>query len=153
MLIYDDIYSWEGWGGRLKLGSGQCRLRIFDLDKDGGRRIAHLKPIIVVVSDIPREPSWTPNQMSVKSCASHIATKVVREFGIDPERMVWVEYYEAPSKDENLRYPGSDRFDEAVFVWREEGALQGGWKPLSPALTDLVRKLLADAADLTEREA
>jgi hypothetical protein len=156
MLIYDGIYSWEGWGGRLNLGSGKCRLKIFDLDRNDGagrqRRVAHMRPIIVVVSDIPREPAWTPNQMSVKSCASHIATKVVGEFGIDPERMVWIEHYEATPPGEGVLYPCEERFDEATFTWRDEGALQKGWKPLSPPLTELVRKLLADAAHATEDE-
>ena len=153
MLIYDDIYSWEGWGGKLKLGSGECRLRIFDLDKGKRRSVAHMKPIIVVVSDLPREPSWTPNQMTVKSCASHIATQVVRKFNIDPDRMIWVEYYEATPEGDTVLYPSEERFDEAVFIWREEGALQGGWKPLSPPLTTLVRKLLSDADNPQEREA
>ncbi len=144
MLIYDDIYAWDGWGGKLKLGSGQCRLRIFDLDKGKRAGVAHLKPIVVVVSDLPREPSWTPNQMSVKSCASHIATQVVRQFDIDPDRMIWVEYYPASAPSEHVRYPSEERFDEALFIWREEGALQGGWKPLSPPLTALVKQLLAE---------
>ena len=33
MLIYDDIFAWEGWGGELRLASGECRLRIIDLKK------------------------------------------------------------------------------------------------------------------------
>jgi hypothetical protein len=156
MLIYDGIYSWEGWGGKLNLGSGRCRMKIFDLDRERGgsrkRSVAHMKPIVVVVSDMPREPSWTPNQMTVKSCASHIATKVVREFNIDPERMLWVEHYEATPPEEDVLYPCEERFDEALFTWREEGALQKGWKPLSPPLRALVQKLLADAADATENE-
>jgi len=153
MLVYDDIYSWEGWGGKLKLGRGECRLRIFDLNQEKGRCVAHMKPIIVVVSDLPRELSWTPNQMTVKSCGSHIATQVVREFNIDPDRMVWVEHYEGTPEGENVLYPNEERFDEATFIWREDGALQKGWKPLSPPLTAIVRKLLADAANLQEREA
>ena len=39
MLIYDDIYSWEGWGGMLRLASGKCRLRIFDLKKGNEKRL------------------------------------------------------------------------------------------------------------------
>jgi hypothetical protein len=29
MMMYDDIFSWEGWGGELRLASGECRLRIY----------------------------------------------------------------------------------------------------------------------------
>jgi len=53
MLVHDDMFSWEGWGGRLKLGSGKCRLRIYDLKKDDKKGLMHLRPIIVVVSDVP----------------------------------------------------------------------------------------------------
>jgi len=34
MLIYDGVYAWKGFGGMLKLASGQCRLRIYDLTRD-----------------------------------------------------------------------------------------------------------------------
>ena len=53
MMIYDDIFSWEGWGGRLRLASGECRLRIFDLQKKKAGGLAYLRPIIVLVSDVP----------------------------------------------------------------------------------------------------
>ena len=33
MLIVDDVFAWEGWGGRLRLEAGKCRLKIFDLRK------------------------------------------------------------------------------------------------------------------------
>jgi hypothetical protein len=33
MKIYDDIFMWDGWGGLLKLASGKCRVKIFDLKK------------------------------------------------------------------------------------------------------------------------
>jgi hypothetical protein len=62
MLIYDDIYSWEGWGGTLRLASGKCRLRIFDLTEKNRDRLAHLRPIIVIASDVP------DSKMSVRSC-------------------------------------------------------------------------------------
>ena len=89
MIIYDDIFSWEGFGGELRLGSGKCRLRIFDLKKSNGKRLDYIRPIIVVVSDIPG------NTLTIKSCSGHIATKVTREFNIDPSRMLYVEYFPA----------------------------------------------------------
>ena len=67
MLIHDDIYHWEGWGGKLRLASGCCRLRIFDLKKGHSGGIAHLRPVIVLISDIPE------SRMSVKTVAEQIA--------------------------------------------------------------------------------
>ncbi|MEE9536795.1 MAG: hypothetical protein V3V51_05065, partial [Desulfobacterales bacterium] len=61
MTIYDDIFSWEGWGGQLRLASGKCRLRIYDLEQEKAGSLSHLRPIIVVVSDIPE------SRMSVRS--------------------------------------------------------------------------------------
>ena len=87
MLIYDNIYSWEGWGGTLRLASGQCRLRIFDLKDHNTNGLSHLRPIIVIASDIPE------SRMSVRSCCGHIATCVTKEFNIKPQRMMFIEYY------------------------------------------------------------
>ena len=74
MLIYDDTFFWEGFGGRLKLGSGKCHLKIFDLNKGDLKDIAHLKPIVVVASDLP------DSKMTVRSCSSHIISTVVQQF-------------------------------------------------------------------------
>ncbi len=63
------------------------QLRIYDLDKDNESGPKHTRPIAVVVSDIPE------SQMSAKNCVSHIATLVSKEFGIDPNRVLWIEYY------------------------------------------------------------
>jgi hypothetical protein len=68
MVVYDEIYSWQGWGGKLKLGSGSCRLRIYDLERGIAKGLSHLRPIIIIVSDVPQ------SRMSIKSCAGHIAT-------------------------------------------------------------------------------
>jgi hypothetical protein len=87
MLIHDDIFEWQGWGGKLKLGSGKCRLRIFDFKDRQAKDLALLKPIIVLVSDVP------DSKMPVKSAVSHVATLVTEEFNLDPHRILWVEYY------------------------------------------------------------
>ena len=89
MKLYDDIFVWDGWGGLLKLASGKCRLKIFDLKKENTNSVAVLRPIIVIVSDVPE------SKMTIKSCSSHIATKITEKFNIDPSRMLFVEYYPA----------------------------------------------------------
>lgn len=140
MLIYDDLYSWDGWGGKLKLGSGRCHMKIFDLrelERDG---VTPLKPYIVVVSDLPFEKQG-PNQMTVKSCAGHIATRVSREFGIAPHRMVWVEHYRLGPEDARFTY-ARERFEEAEFTWTDSGAISPRWKPLNSALEAQLRQLL-----------
>ncbi len=143
MLIYDDLYKWDGWGGMFKLGSGRCRLRIFDLKKKGGKSPVPLKPFIIIVTDIPFAKR-APNQMTIKSCASHIATKVVREFKINPTRMVWIEYYPEDPDNYKLKYKNREFFEEVEFTWHGDYALQPGWKPLNPAMEKLVKSLLEE---------
>ena len=136
MLIHDDIFSWSGWGGRLKLGSGRCRLRIYDLKEGDKKGLMHLRPVVVVISDV------SGSNMSVKSCTSHIATLVAKEFNIDPHRMLWIEYYPENryGADEIKVIP--ERFDAVEFAWHEDNAIQPKWRALTPPLLDEIRKLI-----------
>ncbi|MEJ2657681.1 MAG: hypothetical protein P8012_10885 [Desulfobacterales bacterium] len=136
MLIYDDIYAWRGWGGKLKLGSGKCRLRIYDLKKGNKKGLMHLRPIIVVVSDIE------DSKMSVRSCISHIATLVTKEFGIDPLRTIWVEYYPEHKYGARDTHIISEKLDAVEFSWHEDKAIQPKWRPLMPPLLDEIKKLI-----------
>jgi len=134
MLIHDDIFSWEGFGGKLRLGSGKCRLRIFDLTADGKKGLAHLKPIIVVVTDIPE------SKMSVKSCASHIATTLTQKFNIDPQRMLFLEYYPRVTYGTKNEREIPERYDAVEFVWHSEKAMHPKWRMLRPPMLDVVKK-------------
>ena len=136
MLVYDDEFTWEGWGGKLKLGSGRCRLRIFDLKKGDKKGLTLLRPVIVVISDIPG------GTMTVRSCCSHIATLVVEKFNIDPYRMFWVEYY--PEKKygiDNARII-PEKFEVVEFTWKNGKAVKPKWRTLKPPILDEVKKLL-----------
>ena len=77
MLIYNDIFYWDGFGGKLKLVSGKCKLRIIDRSQSDGQAMTFVRPIVIVVSDIEGET------VSVKSCAGHIATLVTEKFNIN----------------------------------------------------------------------
>ena len=134
MLIYDDIYRWKGWGGKLGLASGTCRLRIFDLKGEKPDGLILLRPIIVVVSDIPG------NEMSVRSCAGHIATRVTKEFGINPQRMLWVEYYPESIYGSEVIHTVPEQYDSVEFVWKAGKAIEPKWRPLKPPVLDEVKK-------------
>ncbi|MFH2219493.1 MAG: hypothetical protein ABII68_07535 [Pseudomonadota bacterium] len=136
MLIHDDTYTWKGWGGTLSLGSGKCRLRIYDLDKDGKKRLAHLKSIIVVVSDVPG------SKASVKSCTSHIATRVTQEFNIDPNRMLWIEHYPEDTYGPQGSKVLPERLEAVEFKWHGENAIDPMWKDLISPMLDIVKDLI-----------
>ncbi len=136
MLIHDDIYYWKGWGGKLALASGSCRLRIFDLKKDASKDLVPLRPIIVVVSDVPG------NKMSVRSCAGHIATMVTKDFGIKPHRMLWVEYYPESEYGKEKIHTIPARYESVEFEWKGSRAIEPKWRPLKAPLLDEVKKLM-----------
>lgn len=138
MRIYDGIYRWEGFGGMLRLASGSCRLRIFDLARGGAPGVAHLRSTVVVVSDDPASP------MSARSCAGHIATCVARDFNIDPQRMLYVEHAPEVVYGPRGEHRVPESFDAVDFNWTEGGAIQPRWRPLKAPLRELIRSLLSE---------
>lgn len=142
MLIHDDIFSWEGFGGMFNLAAGRCRLRIFDLTVRDCGKVAYLKPIIVVVSEIGDKTAGL-KEVSVRSCCSHIASRVADQFDIDPPRMLFVEYYPASTYGERKQHRIEAKYEVVDFVWHGNKALHPKWKPLQPPLRDTVRDLVA----------
>mgnify|MGYP001826063492 FL=1 len=136
MLNYDDIYSWEGWGGRLRLASGKCRLRIFDLKKGNTKGLAHLRPMIVIVSDVDGSP------MSVRSCSGHIATSITREFSIKPHRMLFIEHYPQTVYGQHREHTIAEKYDLVEFSWHRDKAIEPKWRTLKPPLLDMILKLV-----------
>lgn len=136
MLIHDGIYSWEGFGGKLRLASGRCRLRLYDLSREPSGGMAHLRPFIAIVSDLPE------SRMSVRSCAGHVATSVARDFQIDPQRMLYIEYYPESIYGEHGERAIPEKYEAVDFNWTEGGAIQPRWRTLQPPLLDAIRRMI-----------
>jgi len=145
MLVYDDIFSWVGWGGRLRLGSGKCRLRIYDLRMGHQRDLTHLRPNIVVVSDV------ADSKVSVRSCVGHVATCVAREFKLDPQRMIFIEYYAASTYGDKGQHTIPQRYEAVEFVWQGDKALRPRWRALNPELQREVEKQMQDCKKITSK--
>jgi hypothetical protein len=135
MLIYNDIYTWEGWGGRLRLASGLCRLWIFDRQIEGAKGIKHLKPVIVIATDVPE------SKMSIKSCAGNIATKITDTFKIDPQRMMYLEYYPATTYGKEDQYEIVEKYELVEFAWHDGKAIHPKWRTISPPMLDILKEL------------
>ena len=135
MLIHDDTYTWVGWGGKLRLGGGKCRLRVYDLRKEDPQRLTYLRPMIVVVSDV------TDSTMSVRSCAGHIATKVTQEFNINPYRMLYIEYYSAKTYGEQNEHLIPERYEAVEFTWKDAKALHPKWRSLTAPILEIIATL------------
>ena len=138
MLLYDGLYHWKGWGGKLQLASGKCKMRIYDLTKREKDSVVLLKPVIVVLTD---EPSEKINDMTVKSCASHIATLVTKQFSIDPKRTLWVEYYPQITYGKADTNVIPEKYEVVEFTWHKNKAVNPKWKLLEPPLSDMVKNL------------
>ena len=141
MLIHDDIFVWEGFGGMLDLAAGRCRLRIIDLARGGQKKVAHLKPMVVVVSDLSSE-TVPLKEISVRSCASHIATRVTAYFNIEPHRMVYVEYYPASTYGNQNQHHIPAKYDVVEFVWHDDKALHPKWRSLEDPLAGILAELI-----------
>ena len=141
MVIFDDIFEWEGWGGKLRLAHGRCRLRIFDLNQDDASGLVHIRPIVVVASDLPRD-TMMKGEVSVRSASSHIATVVCRQFAIEPARMQFVEYTPAETYGRQGEYVIQAGFDAVAFTWKDNLALFPKSQPLEPPLLEIVRDLM-----------
>ena len=137
MLVHDDVFEWEGFGGKLRLGSGSCRLRIFDLGKGKVEGLAHLRPLIVIATDIPE------SRMSVRSCASHIATLVTQQFRLEPQRMMFIEYYPEVTYGRNDENVIPERYDAVEFVWHADKAMHPKWRNLTASMLEIVKELMA----------
>lgn len=137
MIIYDGTFRWDGFGGRLKLASGECLLRIIDLrKKEPPTDITYVKPIIVVVSDRPGSP------MSVKSCAGNIATLVTQDFNISPARMTYIEYYKEVDYGKEPVRTIPEEFETVKFEWHQGKAIKPTWRPTDPSMITTVKNIL-----------
>ena len=80
----------------------------------------------------------------MRSMAGHIASRVCEKWGIDPQRMEYVEYYPGSvygSEDEH-RVP--ERLEFAAFEWHETGAMNPVWHPVKPPLLDWLIEALRE---------
>jgi hypothetical protein len=142
MMIHDGIFAWDGFGGLYQLAAGKCRLQILDLSKGDRGTVAHLKPILVVVSDLPGDHPQFRN-ISVRSCAGHIATTVAKRFGIDSQRMTYVEYYAPSTYGDRNQHVIEARYEAVDFTWFGDKAMHPKWRPLPEPLQEIVAKMVS----------
>ena len=134
MLIFDDIFHWEGFGGKLRLASGKCLLKIFDLSRGDNKGVVHLKPMVVVATDL------ADSKMTVRSCSSHIATTVARKHDIPPQRMQLVEHYPEKVYGEKTKQRIPQKFDAVELVWSKGLAMHPKWRPVEGPLLAFLKE-------------
>ncbi len=97
MIVYEGEYSWKGNAVRkerpISWWASSYHLKIVDL----GRRadgVVYLKPVIVKIHD-------TGRGASVVNCLPDLAKRICAEFGLDLNRVLWVE--EVPGGDRSIQ--------------------------------------------------
>ncbi len=105
--MIDLIYNYKGFHGC----ESKCRIRIFKTaDKD-----------IVVASELRDNPGT-----SITHFAEYLATRIIFEYDIIPERLIWIENYPARtfSGDKIER----ETYDFIEFKWDGENFSKPEWK-------------------------
>ncbi|SRR6056297_252496 len=136
MVVYNDIFEWEGLGKSFGLASGRVRLRIFDLSSEDSDKMVCLRPIIVVVSDLPEE------KVTVRGWAGPLASFVVNRFNINKNRMLWIEHYPAVQYGQKKIKHIPETYEIVDFTWKGDKAVLPRWRTLKPPLLDVVRELV-----------
>ncbi len=139
VIIYNDIYHWEGLGKKFGLAVGKIRLWIFNLKNESLANVIHLRPIIVVVSDVAGEA------VTVKGWAGPLASFISREFNIDRHRMMWVEYYPPVSYGAQSAKYIPEKFEMVEFAWKDDVAMHPQWRLLKSPLRDILYRLIRDS--------
>lgn len=85
MLIYNDIFTWEGPKTDNKnLWLKSCHLWVIDLSSPDNN-VEYLKPVIIVAMDKSDGPKR-------KICAETLGKQIFSDFNLDMKRTLWVEY-------------------------------------------------------------
>ena len=112
--------------------------RIFNLENEPAEKIIHLRPIIVVVSDVPGEA------LTVKGWAGPLASFISKEFNINRHRMLWIEYYPPVLYGNRNKKYIPEKFEVVEFAWKDGTAVHPQWRLLQPPLLNVVRDLVHD---------
>jgi len=99
-----------------------CHLQIFQ-SSDQVQTV--LAKDIVLVTNMGFEMSWF-----IPNLTESLVNHVINEFNLDPQRLVWVEYYSLG----DLKYhsdSNSTGFSWVTFDWQEGKVTQPHWVPMS----------------------
>ncbi|MBF0449375.1 MAG: hypothetical protein HQK75_01590 [Candidatus Magnetomorum sp.] len=142
-ILHNHIFHWDGFGGRLKLASGNCLLRVVYLQNDQDIPIA--RPYIVITEDLPpddlNDPAMKNRKLSMRSCVAHIATCVTQKFSIDPKRMLWLEYYPESIYGMNKEKCIPEHYEVVSFTWEANKAFHPQFRTLKPPVLHQVKTI------------
>jgi hypothetical protein len=80
---------------------------------------------IVIATELATNPG-----MSITNAAEVLASKVIKQFHLNPKTTRFIEHYGKASYDSEEGRKRADTFDEVTFLWTGTVAMQPKWKPL-----------------------
>lgn len=113
MKIVDQIYRCQLPGQVFGLWKLQCHLRIFQ---------PHHEVQTVIVTDMGFEMGWF-----IPYLVEKLADQIVREFYLDPTKLVWIEHYTA-----SFQKPTCADFSQVTFDWHNGQATNPQWTAIAP---------------------
>lgn len=92
-----------------------CHLRIFQ-DKTG---------TIIIVTELATNPG-----LSITNAAEILASKIVKQFHLNPHTTRFIEHYGQESYELEEGRERADTFDEVIFSWQGKQAMDPEWRPV-----------------------
>jgi hypothetical protein len=149
LTLYNQIFHWDGFGGLLKLASGNCILRVVQLKETD---VAFVKPYIVITEDTPPDdPSKKNQKLSIRSCCAHIATCVTQKFSIDPKRMFRLEYYPESIYGINQEKCIPEQYEVVSFEWEDKKAFHPAYRILKSPVLEQVKSIHQELKNSEEK--
>ncbi len=116
-------YNPDRWSNRMS----SCYLRVYQLPN----RIA-----LVIATELAANMG-----PSITNSAEALATQVVREYGLDPEKTHFVEHYDR-RKDGSygaaVKEFDDESYDFVSFTWEDGRAGHAKWKPASKEIIEVL---------------
>ncbi len=79
---------------------------------------------IVIATELATNPG-----MSITNAAEVLASKIVKQFHLDPKNTRFIEHYGQESYDYEKGRERADTYDVITFTWKDTTALQPVWRP------------------------
>lgn len=118
-------YNPDRWSGRMS----SCHLRVYQLAN---------KVAVVVATELASNMG-----PSITNSAEALATAVVSEYDLDPEKTHFIEHYDHDSGDvdSHAEPKKNQTYDLVIFRWEAGRACCASWKPTSP---DIIEHLIGE---------
>ncbi|MBD2464765.1 hypothetical protein H6G89_27570 [Oscillatoria sp. FACHB-1407] len=127
MKTIDQIYHCQMPGQVFGVWQLQCHLRIF---------LPHDEVQTVIITDMGFEMGWF-----IPYLVEKLANQIVREFCLDPAKLVWIEHYTL-----GFNKPTCADFSQVTFEWHNGQATNPQWTTIAPeTVTALISEELLSA--------